>query len=127
MNDRLKVVYDDPFVHVSLQGKTSMMLSIEAVVRSVWTAKRHGAKGILFDIRESVSDDFHTRVVKLAAEAPTLGIDAYRIAVLGHPADPRLPFIEDVAADRGIRARTFSDRGAAVAWLQDADGDSRAA
>ena len=128
MNDRLQVVFDDPIVNVSLKGKTSMMLSIEAVLRAVWVARTHGAKNVLFDIRESVSDDFHTRIVKLAAEAPTTGISAYRIAILGLADDPRLRFIEDVAINRGIRARSFTDRAAAVAWLtQDAETGFKAA
>lgn len=119
MSDRLQVVVDDRVVTVSLKGKTSMMLSIEAVLRAVWMARTHGAKSVLFDIRESVSDDFHTRVVKLASEASRTGITTYRVAVLGNPGDPRLRFIEDVAHNRGIKAKCFTDHGEALVWLQE--------
>ena len=123
MNDRLQVAFDDPIVTVSLQGKTTMMLSIEAVVRAVWMARNRGARGILFDIRDSVSDDFHSRkplTVRPASER--------RIGVLGLPADPRLRFIDDVAVNRGIRARTFTDPAIALAWLADGhDGHSKVA
>ena len=127
MSDRLQVVFDDPIVTVSLKGKTSMMLSIEAIVRAVWVARKNNARSILFDLRDSTSDDFHTRVVKLAAEAPATGITAYRMAFLGHPDDPRLRFIEDVAINRGIRGRSFTDEAAAKAWLKEVGGGTIAA
>lgn len=128
MHERLQVVFDDPIVSVSLKGKTSMMLSIEAVLRAVWVARTHGARSVLFDIRGSVSDDFHTRVVKLAAEAPATGITAYRIAILGVDDDPRLRFIEDVAVNRGIRAKAFTRHDEALRWLKEVPGsDSKAA
>jgi hypothetical protein len=117
MSDRLQVRADGDIVVVSLQGKTSMMLSIEAVLRAVWTARRQKARGLLFDIRETVTDDYHSRVLKLAAEAPRMGTTGYPIAVVGLADDPRLKFIEDVGVNRGFRVRTFTELEAARQWL----------
>ena len=117
MSERLQVRADGDVVVVSLQGKTSMMLSIEAVLRAVWTARKAEARGLLFDIRETVSDDFHSRVLKLAAEAPRMGTTRYPVAVVGVADDPRLRFIEDVGVNRGMRVRTFQDFEAARAWI----------
>jgi hypothetical protein len=112
MNDRLQVRADGGIVTVSLQGKTTMMLSIEAMLRAVFMARRSGARSILFDLREAVSEEFHSRVVKLAAEAPRMGITRYRMAFVGLPGDARLAFIEDVGANRGYAVKTFHDMDA---------------
>ena len=117
MNDRLKVAADHGVVHVSLQGKATMMLSIEAVLRAVWTARQSGTRSVLFDLREAESDDYHTRIHKLATEGPRMGIGNYRIAILGLPDDPRLPYIEDVGRNRGYTVKSFTDAEAARAWL----------
>lgn len=117
MNDRLQVRADGDIVVVSLQGKTSMMLSIEAVLRAVWTARREKARGLLFDIRETVADDYHSRVLKLAAEAPRMGTTGYPIAIVGAPGDERLRFIEDVGVNRGFRVRAFTELAPARDWI----------
>ncbi|HYC35567.1 MAG TPA: hypothetical protein VEC19_04040 [Usitatibacter sp.] len=46
------------------------------------------------------------------------GIAAYRVAVLGRPEDPMLPFIEDAAINRGLTARAFVSEPEALAWLR---------
>ena len=117
MTDRLQVRADGDIVVVSLQGKTSMMLSIEAVLRAVWTARKAKAQGLLFDIRDTVSDDYHSRVLKLAAEAPRMGTTSYPVAIVGKPDDPRLRFIEDVGINRGLRVRAFNEIEDARRWL----------
>ena len=117
MSERLKVEPEPGLVRVSLQGKTSMMLSIEAVLRAVHAAQKAGVNAILFDIRDTETDEFHSRIVKLAAEAPRMGTSNYRMAILGKEGDPRLAFIEDVGKNRGFKVRAFSDDAAARAWL----------
>src|SRR5688572_28068754 len=117
MSDRIQVAVDGPVVTVTLRGKTTMMLSIEAVLRAVFKAHNSGASGVLFDIRESTSEDFKTRVLKQADQATRTGIGAYRIAVLARAVDPRIGFIEDVATSRGYDARCFTDPAQAREWL----------
>ena len=119
MDDRIQVTVDGPVITVTLRGKTTMMMSIEAVLRAVHNARKSGARGVLFDIRDSTSEDFHTRIIKQADHAPQTGIGAYRIAVLALAEDPRLTFIEDVGVNRGYDVKSFTDPEAARAWLVD--------
>ena len=125
MSDRLQVSVDGPIVTVTLHGKTTLMLSIEAVLRAVWNARNSGASGVLFDIRDSTREDFKTRVLQQADQAPRTGIGAYRIAVLALPDDPRLGFIEDVGKARGYDVKTFTDLAAAREWLAPGGGATK--
>jgi hypothetical protein len=126
MSDRLQVHAEAGIVTVGLRGKTTMMLSIEAMLRAVHAARRAGARNILFDLRDAESQDFHSRVVKLASEAPAIGITRYRMAFVGRPGDSRLAFIEDVGLNRGYPVKTFTEMEAARAWLAPGSGSKAA-
>ena len=117
MRARIAIDVEGDVVVVSVQGQSTLMSSIEAVMRGVWNAKRAQTRNILFDIRDSTSDDFHSRVMKQVSEAPRTGIGAFRVAVLGRPDDPRLPFVENVGVNRGYAVRCFVEKDSAIEWL----------
>jgi hypothetical protein len=117
MSDRIHVAVEGPVVRVTLRGKTTLMLSIEAVLRAVWNARQSGARGVLFDIRDATSEDFKTRILKQADQAPRTGIAGYRIAVVALTGDPRIGYIEDVGTSRGYDVKCFTDLAQAREWL----------
>ena len=123
MRARVEVTHEAGVVAVSLHGETTLMASLEAVIRGVWNARKAGTRNVLFDLRESTSEDFESRVLKQASEASRTGIGAYRVAVVGRTDDPRLPYIEEVGATRGYTVRCFVDREAALAWLREAGSE----
>jgi hypothetical protein len=107
----------DGIVRVTIKGTTGILTGGEAVMKALWCAKGGGVRGILFDMREAFHPAGHAEVIKHAANAPIVGITAYPIAILGRADDPILEFIDDVAINRGFRAKTFTDPQAAQAWL----------
>ena len=107
-------------VHVSIRGHAGSLTGGEAVMKALWHAHRSRSRCIVFDIREAFHPERHAQVVEHAANAVKNGMTGYRIAVVGVAGDPLLEFIDDVAANRGLRAKTFTDLDAARDWLRPA-------
>jgi hypothetical protein len=117
--DKVAVSVRDGIVWVELRGDIAFQDSVRAMRMAAEAAREHGIDRLMFDIRGSRHPDFHASTLESARLAPDLGLNtALNCAVLGEAGDPRLPFIEDVAANRGFKARAFSDEPRAVAWLK---------
>ena len=76
-------------------------------------------KRVLFDIRDADYRGYYVQTVQHAQQGPALGIDrGFRIALLGTQ-NPMLTYFEDVAVNRGYRAKAFTDESLALEWLRE--------
>jgi hypothetical protein len=117
-DETVKVEVRDGVVRVELRGMIAFDDSVRAMRMASEAARSHGTDRLVFDIRAARHPEFHVAALESARIAPDLGLStALRCAVLGNPGDERLPFIENVAANRGFKARAFTDEAAALAWV----------
>jgi hypothetical protein len=117
--EKVHVSVRDGVVWVELRGEIVFQDSVRAMKMAAQAARDHGIDRLVFDIRASHHPEFHAATLESARMAPDLGLNtALRCAVLGEPGDERLRFIEDVAANRGFKARAFTDAALATAWLK---------
>ena len=109
---------DRGITRITYRGKARFSLTTEMIREAALIGFKNRSKLLLLDITESDDPDYHVNAVKHAEQAPSLGIDPdFRIAILGRKDDQRLPYIEDIAANRGLRVKTFTDDSEAVTWL----------
>jgi hypothetical protein len=108
----------DGVLWIRVAGVVLFQTALAAMKAAAEGARGHGTDRLIFDIRGGTYPDFHASMLESVRRASDVGLTpALRIAILGLPGDPKLPFIEDVAANRGFRARSFSDEADAVAWV----------
>jgi hypothetical protein len=121
--DPVTVEMRDGVVWVALRGEIVFQDSVRAMRKAAEAAREHGTDRLVFDIREATHPEFHAATLESARMAPDLGLNtALRCAVVGGAGDARLPFIEDVAANRGFKTRAFTDPDLALAWLKSGRG-----
>ena len=87
-------------------------------------ATQAGSKLVLFDITRAHSRSYHALAIEHARRARDSGVIKYRIAILGKPGDEKLSYFENVAINRGIRARSFTAERDALAWLKKERSDT---
>jgi len=118
--DKVQVALRDGVIWVELRGEISFNDSLRAMKAASEAARRHVTDRLIFDIRGTHHPEFHAVTLESARMAPDIGLNtALRCAILGDEKDrPRLDFIEDVAANRGFKARAFTDEAQALAWLK---------
>ena len=118
--DKVQVALRDNIVWVELRGEISFNDSVRAMKAASEAARRHATDRLVFDIRGTHHPEFHAVTLESARMAPDIGLNtALRCAVLGDEKDrQRLTFIEDVAANRGFKARAFTDEQQALAWVK---------
>jgi hypothetical protein len=117
--DKVQVSLREGVVWVVLRGEIAFQDSMRSMKAAAEAARLHRTDRLLYDIRDSHHAEFHASTLESARMAPDLGLNtALRCAVLGAEGDPRLPFIEDVAANRGFKARAFTDEAQALAWVK---------
>jgi hypothetical protein len=104
-------------LRLEVQGVASRPHGLDAVATAVAEARKNGCSCILFDIRKANRPDFHAAVIERAEGAAASGITKFRVALVGTPGSPLLAFIEDVAVNRGLQARCFTDEALAMRWL----------
>lgn len=92
--------------------------SAHAIDLATSTAMREHTELLLFDITQAEYRDYHAPAIEQARTASRKGIIKFRIAILGRDGDPKLSYFENVAVNRGIRARAFTLEHDAAAWLQ---------
>ena len=103
---------------IRVSGVVLFQTALAAMKAAAEGARGHGTDRLVFDIRSGSYPDFHASALESARRAGDLGLTpALRIAVLGVAGDAKLRFIEDVAANRGFQARSFSDEAQAIAWV----------
>jgi hypothetical protein len=118
-SDKVVVIVRDGIVYVELHGEINFQDSVRAMRMAAEGAREHQTDRLVFDIRDARHPEFHAATLESARMAPDIGLNAaLRCAVLGNEGDARLPFIEDVAANRGFKTRAFTDPALAVAWLK---------
>jgi len=117
--DKVTVGVRDGIVWVELHGEIHFRDSVDAMRAAAAAARENMADRLVFDLRDSHHVEFHAMTLESTRMAPDMGLNtALRCAVIGHEGDPRLAFIEDVAANRGFKVRGFTDVAQAVAWLK---------
>jgi hypothetical protein len=117
--DKVAVSVREGIVWVELRGDITFADSVVAMRAAAAAARESASERLVFDLRASRHAEFHALTLESARMAPDMGLStALRSAILGHDGDPRLPFIENVAANRGFKVRAFTDPEQAVAWLK---------
>ena len=115
----IQVKMEQGIVRVVYRGKPQFHLTTEMMREVGRVASENRSTMLLFDVREAEDSEYHVSAIKHTELAPALGINqSYRTALLGRKGDPRLPYIEDVAVNRGFRLKVFTDEAEAVAWLR---------
>jgi hypothetical protein len=118
-SDKVTVSVRDGIVWLELRGDIHFQDSVDAMRAAAAAARENASDRLVFDLRASRHAEFHAMTLESARMAPDIGLStALRCAVIGNEGDPRLAFIEDVAANRGFKARAFTDPAQATAWLK---------
>jgi hypothetical protein len=118
MNPDIRVYFDGGIVRMAYRGEAVFALTNEAIREAARIGIEHDSPRLLVDISEVTDRSFHVRTIQHAEMAPELGLGRnLRIAVVSGPEDDRLSYIEDVAVNRGLNVKAFTDDAAAVAWL----------
>ena len=115
--DAFDVSVEGGIVRTTMRGHVEWAQSSEALARATALARSVGTGKLLFDIRAADHPDFHGLVLRHAESAPELVRQGLRIAVLGLEGDRILDFIDDVASNRAVPAKSFTREHAALAWL----------
>ena len=115
---KVETALRDGVVWVRLDGVVLFQTTLAAMRAAAEAARSHGTERIVFDIRSGSYPGFEASALESARHAANVGLGAALcIAVLGRPGDPKLEFIESVAANRGAQVRAFSDEAEAIAWI----------
>ena len=118
MDRNIHVSVEDGVVRVALRGEVAPSGSTRAISLAGAAATQAGSKLVLFDITRAHYRSYHALAVEHARHAHETGVMKYRIAILGKPGDVKLSFFENVAINRGIRARSFTAERDALDWLK---------
>ena len=118
MDRNIHVSVEDGVVRVALRGEVAQSASTQAISLAGVTATQAGSKLVLVDITRAHYRAYHAMAVEHTRRAHESGVTKYRIAILGKPGDAKLTYFENVAINRGIRARSFTAERDAIAWLK---------
>lgn len=115
----IRITFELGIIRVAYRGEAQFDLTTQMMRDVARIAAENKSKLLLFDIREAEDRNYHTDAIRHTQQAPALGIDqTFRIVFLGSKNLEMLRYIEDVAVNRGFRAKAFTDEREAVAWLQ---------
>ena len=114
---QVAVRVDGGVVRATLTGQIGRQRSARAIELAAQAAGEAHSELLLFDVSQARFDDYHTLVLDGVRRVKERGIGHYRIAILGAPGDKWLAYMEDVAANRGLRARAFTEERDALEWL----------
>lgn len=118
MQGEISVSVENDVVRVTSIGRASELAAL-AIERARDAAKACNLQRVLFDIRQVDMDDGFRRIMNYGELARRLGFDnSYRFAVLNSRFDDKMRFIEITAIAYQLRARIFTDAGAALDWLK---------
>jgi hypothetical protein len=124
MDRNIRVSIHDGVVRVALRGEVVQSGGAKVMSLAGAAAAQAGSRLVLFDITRARSRSYHALAVDHVRHARESGAIKYRIAILGRPGDEKLSYFENVAINRGIRARSFTAEGDALAWLKRERGDT---
>lgn len=118
MNPDIQISKDQGITRITYRGQARFDLTTELIRETALIGFKNQSKLLLVDISEFIDPDYELNAVKHAEQASSLGIDPdFRIAFLGTQEDQRLPYLEKVAVDRGLRVKSFTNDSEAVTWL----------
>lgn len=118
MDRHTQVSVEDGIVRVIVRGDVKPADGGAAIAQASRAAQDAGSKLLLFDITHAQYREYHAAAIHHARDAHRTGIVKFRIAILGKTGDAKLSFFENVAHNRGIRARSFTAEREAVRWLK---------
>ena len=115
---RIRIEVVDGVLWLEVDDVPGEPRNVDAVTLAMQAARDKGCRSILFDIRKLNQPGYHASVIQSAEMAAAAGIVQFRVAVLGMPGSELLAFIDDVAVNRGLPARSFTDEALAMRWLK---------
>ncbi|HEY4999615.1 MAG TPA: hypothetical protein VII36_10745 [Usitatibacter sp.] len=118
MDRHTQVSVEDGIVRVTIMGEVRPSHSSDAITKAARAAQDAGSKLLLFDITHAQYREYHALALSHARDAYRTGMVKFRIAILGKADDAKLPYFENVAINRGIRARSFTKERDALKWLK---------
>ena len=118
MDRQTQVSVEDGIVRVTVRGEVKLATGGAAIAQASRVAHDAGSTLLLFDITQAQSREYHAVAMHHARDAHRTGIVKFRIAILGKAGDAKLAFLENVAHNRGIRARSFTAEREALSWLK---------
>jgi hypothetical protein len=107
----------DGIVFVTHHGVIDARDNDETLGHILRTAFEAQSTRLLFDFTDATMPNYHTISVEYGNQAVAIGLARFRIALVGRSGDPMLTFMETVAINRGVSARSFAIREAAIEWL----------
>ena len=120
MSYAVKLVYGAEYVLLEYSGRVTRDIQEAGRTEAIRALSDNGWCRLLADARWidpaiSVTDDFEFTAGHRSTHPPLV-----RIAVLYHPdQSERFQFIENVAMNRGLNLKIFTDAAEAINWLSD--------
>ncbi len=120
----VQITLDSDVIRVEYRGRVEFSVTTQLLRDVGKMGQETDNKRVLFDLRDADTRGYYIQTLQHAEQGPSLGVDrGFRIALLGTQ-NPMLGYFEDVAVNRGYRAKAFTDEAAALAWLR-TDGSAR--
>lgn len=119
MDRNTRVAVKDGIVHITVRGEVKLAESGSTIALAAQVAADAGSELLLIDITGAHYREYHALAMEHARRARETGMVKFRIAILGHAGDSKLSYFENVAMNRGIRARSFTTRRDALTWLKE--------
>ncbi len=109
------------FLVITVEGSITVELARSFAREASRVSGDSGINRFLFDVREASNVDSVIANYRFAYEdMPALGLSrSARSAILTREDDRSHEFVELAAQNAGYLVRLFSERGAAVAWLEE--------
>lgn len=120
MDRQIQVSIENGIVRAVVKGEMEATRGARAIALAAGAAAAAKAKSnlLLLDITGAEYRDYHAKAMEHARKASKTGVMKFCIAILGKEGDPKLSYLENVAINRGIRARAFTRESDAIAWLK---------
>lgn len=122
MDREIHVSVENGIVRAVIKGEMGSTRGTRAIALAAGAAAEAKSNLLLLDITGAEYRDYHAKAMEHARKASEIGVMKFCIAILGKEGDPKLGYLENVAINRGIRARAFTRESEAIAWLQSRSG-----
>jgi hypothetical protein len=122
MDREIDVSVVNGIVRAVIKGEMEPTRGTRAIALAAGVAADAKSNLLLLDITGAEYRDFHAKAMEHAQNASATGVMKFCIAILGKDGDPKLAYLENVAINRGIRARAFTRESDAIAWLHSRSG-----
>ena len=117
MKHTVEIIVRDSIVRVVSAGEVEFDRTTQAMKDAARLAKENDFKAILFDIRDAIYREYHVTAIEHAKMARDVGIEPqFNVAVLGRAGSDMLMYVENVAINRGLSAKSFTSESEALDW-----------